>query len=57
MSMKSLADEAAKNLNDRMDNYTSSLQPTGDEVSMAAMVCRIQELENKLLSLGESIDD
>jgi hypothetical protein len=57
MSMKSLADKATKDLHDRMNKYTSSFGPTADEVSMAAMVCRIQELENKLLNLGESIND
>jgi hypothetical protein len=51
MTMKKLADSAMENLNNRMDSYKSLLEPTDDEVSMAAMTCRIMELEEALLSI------
>jgi len=45
MSMKKLADAAMQELDKRMESCTSSLHPTDDEMLMAAMACRIQELE------------
>ena len=51
MSMKTLADNAMLELNNRMELCTSSLEPSGDEILMAAMTCRIQELEEALLSI------
>jgi len=51
MGMKNLADAAMLELNNRMESYSSSLEPTSDEIHMAAMTCRIQELENALLSI------
>ena len=48
MSMKKLADKVAAELNERMEGYTDSRQPSNDEVGMAALVCRVQELEGML---------
>ena len=51
MSMKKLADNAMLELNNRMEEMVSSIEPSGDEILMAAMTCRIQELEEALLSI------
>lgn len=48
MSMKKLADEAIAHVGDIMSVQVSSLSPTEDEIRMAAMACRIQELEEAL---------
>jgi hypothetical protein len=48
MSMKRLADEAIKYLNNRMDTHVNSMCATEEEVYMAAMTCRIEELESAL---------
>lgn len=53
MSMKTLADEAIAQLGKRMESHTSSLCATEDEVYMAAMACRIQELENPMYAWCE----
>tara|TARA_R110000744_G_scaffold380326_3_gene500733 strand:- start:4965 stop:5201 length:237 start_codon:yes stop_codon:yes gene_type:complete len=57
MSMKKkLADDAIKWLNERMESHTDSRCASEGEVYMAAMSCRIQELERTLLSLIEDSD-
>lgn len=42
--MKKLVDKIAKDLNERMLHYTHSLQPSGDEVRLAACICEIEAL-------------
>lgn len=64
MSMKKLADAAMLELNNRMESYFSSLEPSDDDILMAAMTCRIQELEeamelisNKAGEMSEVLSD
>ena len=57
--MKKLADDAIKWLNDRMESHTDSRCASEGEVYMAAMSCRIQELETALtdvVSVAEECD-
>ena len=49
--MKTLADKAMLELSNRMELYTNSRDPSGAEILMAAMTCRIQELEEALQSV------
>jgi len=42
--MKKLVNEIIDDLNERMSHYTSSFQPTDDEVSIAACICEIENL-------------
>lgn len=57
MSMKKLADAAMLELNNRMESYSGSLGPTSDEIHMAAMTCRIQELEAALSELMDKASE
>lgn len=43
--MKRLINKITKDLEERMSHYTSSLQPTDDEVSLAACICEIETLQ------------
>lgn len=43
--MKKLVDKIIEDLNERMSGYTSSLQPSGDEVRLAACICEIEALQ------------
>ena len=48
MSMKKLADQAIGYLDECMSNHVNSMCASTEEVHMAAMACRIQELEHAL---------
>ena len=53
MSIKKLADSAIEWLNERIESHPDSRCASEGEVYMAAMVCRIQELEAALESIKD----
>ncbi len=53
--MKKLADEAITNINEKVATHVNSLCATEDEVYMAAMACRIRELEKSLTYMVANI--
>ncbi|MCK5019987.1 MAG: hypothetical protein KAS32_23235 [Candidatus Peribacteraceae bacterium] len=55
MSIKELADEAIDSLNERMKTHVDSRCATTEEVQMAAMACRIRELEESLTYMVANI--
>jgi len=56
MSMRELADEAIEVLNARMETHVNSMCATEDEVYMAAMACRIGELEEALQKVVDAAE-
>ena len=48
MSIKKLADQAIEYLGECISNHVNSMCVSTEEVYMAAMACRIQELEHAL---------
>ena len=52
MSMKKLADEATEYLNNKMED---GLEVTEQDIKMAALVCRVQELECEVQELEEGL--
>lgn len=55
MSMKELANDAITRLNVTMESHIDSRCATTQDVDMAAMACRIQELEKKALAISEIV--
>lgn len=51
--MKKLVDKIIKDVDERMDNLDESLTPTEDEIALCALICRIEELEEKVDKLEE----
>jgi len=43
-----MLDKIRKNIEERMDKYTDSRQPTNDEVAIAWLVGRIDELQDEI---------
>jgi hypothetical protein len=43
-----MLDKIRKNIEERMDKYTDSRQPTNDEVVIAWLVGRIDELQDEI---------
>tara|TARA_R110000850_G_scaffold181587_2_gene307014 strand:- start:746 stop:928 length:183 start_codon:yes stop_codon:yes gene_type:complete len=50
--MKKLADEATKYLNDKIEDKS---EVTEQDIKMAALVCRVQELECEVKELEEGL--
>ena len=48
-----MLEEIRKNINNRMSHYTHSGHPTDDEVSMAWLLCYIDDLEADNFELSE----
>jgi len=46
--MKELADKVKADVNKRMESLGDSRTATDDEVALCALICRIEELEEKL---------
>lgn len=43
-----MLDKIRKNIEERMDKYTDSRQPTNDEVAIAWLVGRVDELQDEI---------
>jgi len=55
--MKKLADKAINHVNDIMTTHINSMCATDDDIHMAAMACRIQELEEALKFMVDNIGE
>ena len=52
-----MLEKIRKQINKTMSEYTDSRHPTGDEVSIAWLVCEIDRLHDIIISNGLSLKD